>query len=125
MQGPPPPPRHTCVHSPCPPGPCPLGQMEEATACAANALKAWRDVPVLQRVRVFFKYAASRSTTGTPHFLVNGAPVDDVLGDGSASSWAAILDALTAPQSQFASSVHVPARPATFHHEGRAAVRAA
>lgn len=33
-----------------------LWQLEEATACAAEAFKTWRNVPVQQRMRVMLKY---------------------------------------------------------------------
>jgi hypothetical protein len=44
--------------------------------------------------RIHWKYATSRYTTGTPHFLVNGLPVDDQIPDGTAAEWYAMIDPL-------------------------------
>lgn len=49
-----------------------------------------------EATRIGFKYAASRYTTGTPHYLINGAPVDDQLGNGALSDWEALIDSLSA-----------------------------
>jgi len=44
--------------------------------------------------RIHWKYACSRYSTGTPHFLINGIPVDDQLNDGTVADWEALIDPL-------------------------------
>ena len=46
--------------------------------------------------RISWKYSTSRYSTGTPHYMINGIPVDDQLGDGSLSAWQALIDPLLA-----------------------------
>lgn len=50
-----------------------------------------------EAARIEWKYSASRYTTGTPHFLINGLPVDDQLGDGSLTAWESLIDPLLTP----------------------------
>jgi len=45
--------------------------------------------------RIHWKFGTSRYTTGTPHFLCNGLPVDDqVPGDGTTAPWYQMIDPL-------------------------------
>jgi hypothetical protein len=52
-------------------------------------------------MRPQWKYSTSRYSTGTPHYMINGIPVDDQLGNGALSDWQALIDPLisaTRPQ---------------------------
>ena len=74
-----------------------------ATLVAANLpytkaqfLSGMADGNLNELARIHWKYATSRYTTGTPHFLVNGLPVDDQIPDGTAAEWYAMIDPLLA-----------------------------
>jgi len=61
-----------------------------AAAAARRAAGPARLTPSPPRARA----GASRYTTGTPHYVVNGLPVDDQLGNGQLADWIALLDPL-------------------------------
>ncbi len=60
----------------------------------AAFLAGMNDPNLNELARIHWKYACSRYTTGTPHFLVNGIPVDDQLPNGSLQDWEALIDPL-------------------------------
>lgn len=62
----------------------------------AAVLAGLADDNLNEATRVSWKYATSRYTTGTPHYLVNGLPVDDQLGAGALADWIALIDPLLA-----------------------------
>ena len=64
------------------------------TALPLPSLRQMADDNLNELARSHWKYATSRYTTGTPHFLVNGLPVDDQIPDGTAAEWYAMLDPL-------------------------------
>jgi hypothetical protein len=74
--------------------------LESAWACELRALTSLFLPPPLPQPPSFLlyvcRYATSRYTTGTPHFLVNGLPVDDQIPDGTAAEWYAMIDPLLA-----------------------------
>lgn len=61
---------------------------------AADVAAGLADGGLNEDTRVSWKYATSRYSTGTPHYLVNGIPADDLIGDGSIASWKAVIDPL-------------------------------
>lgn len=75
---------------------------------AAKVYAGLQDSNYDELTRIGFKYSASRYTTGTPHYLINGAPVDDQLGNGALSDWESLIDPLIgapAPNKAGAASV--------------------
>lgn len=55
-------------------------------------MKAFTDATVDHEARYAWKYAASRSITGTPQFIVNGVIVPDA--PATYDQWIAFLDGL-------------------------------
>jgi hypothetical protein len=53
-----------------------------------------QDPNINEATRISFKFSAYRSTTGTPHFELNGSPIDDQLNDGTLADWEALIDPL-------------------------------
>jgi len=60
----------------------------------ADVLAGLADDNLNEDTRISWKYSTSRYSTGTPHYMVNGLPVDDQLGNGQLSDWQALLDPL-------------------------------
>ncbi len=60
----------------------------------ADVLAGLADDNLNEDTRISWKYSTSRYSTGTPHYMVNGLPVDDQLGNGQLSDWEALLDPL-------------------------------
>ena len=60
---------------------------------AAAVAAGLADDNLNEATRVSWKYGTSRYTTGTPHYLVNGIPVDDQI-DGTLASWETLIDSL-------------------------------
>ena len=64
---------------------------------AAQVLAGLQDPNLNENTRIAWKYATSRSVTGTPSFFVNDLPLFDQ-GDGfSLAQWTQLLDPLFAP----------------------------
>lgn len=59
-----------------------------------NFINGMNDDNLNELARIHWKYGCSRYTTGTPHFLINGIPVDDQLNDGTVADWEALIDPL-------------------------------
>ena len=51
----------------------------------ADVLAGLADDNLNEDTRISWKYSTSRYSTGTPHYMVNGLPVDDQLGNGQLS----------------------------------------
>ncbi len=62
----------------------------------ADVLAGLADDNINEDTRISWKYATSRYSTGTPHYMVNGLPVDDQLGNGQLADWEALIDPLLA-----------------------------
>ena len=67
--------------------------MSVAPSCACRVMEGFTDDVVTMDARYAWKYAASRSVTGTPQFIVNGVHVPAAPGF-SAGDWAEFIDSL-------------------------------
>lgn len=67
---------------------------------ASAVLQGLQDPNMDEAARIAWKYATSRYTTGTPHYLINGLPVDDQLNNGALADWTALIDPLLAPSAR-------------------------
>jgi hypothetical protein len=65
---------------------------------ASAVMQGLQDPNMDEAARITWKYSTSRYTTGTPHYLLNGAPVDDQIGQGGVSDWEALIDGLGQPK---------------------------
>lgn len=61
---------------------------------ATDIYNGLQDGDMDEAARVGWKYSASRYTTGTPHYMINGLPIDDQLGNGQLTDWEALIDPL-------------------------------
>jgi hypothetical protein len=72
-----------------------IAQLATQLGYSASAVAAGlADGNLNEDTRISWKYGCSRTTTGTPHYLVNGMAVDDQLGNGALSDWEALIDPL-------------------------------
>lgn len=64
----------------------------------ADVAAGLADGDLNEDTRISWKYSTSRYSTGTPHYMINGIPVDDSLNSGTLDDWKALIDPLLAGQ---------------------------